>query len=140
MVGRVIKASAAEVRKAWTDSELTLDQACLLVGMGKDALQARAAAIGLPHRKTGRREVIRPHQERVFRLMWKAGVSAREIGTVFGCSYFAVVNTAARLQLEMRGAGYRPKMTPAAFEEALLAASMAANAAKEAVVRREAFK
>lgn len=108
--------------------------------MSKDALQARAAALKLPHRKSGRREVIRPHQETEFTRMWKAGVAAREIGSFFDCSYFAVVNTAARLNLEMRGAGYRPRLTLSQYQEARIGASMAAAAAREKIAVREAFQ
>lgn len=117
MVMRVIKAAATDIKRAWLDTELTLPEAAASVGMSIDALQDRAAGLNLRARRTGRREVIRPHQEREFRLMWKAGVAAREIGAHFGCSYFAVVNTAARLALDMRGAGYRPKMTLSAYHE-----------------------
>lgn len=139
MVCRVIRAKEADIRRAWLDAELTLPEACTLVGMGKDALQARAAALGLPARRTGRREVIRPHQEREFRLMWGAGISARCIGAAFGCSYFAVVNTAARLGLGMRGAGYRPKMTLNQFRERQLSIAMGATAAKERAAWNEAM-
>ncbi|AWD21596.1 hypothetical protein [Fuscovulum blasticum] len=124
MVMRSIRASASDVRAAWLDPELTLCQAAESVGMSKDALQARAALLGLPARRTGRREVIRPHHEAEFRLMWKAGVAAREIGDAFGCSYFAVINTAARLGLVMRGAGFRPRLALSEFREIQLRVSM----------------
>lgn len=135
---RVIRASAAEVKRAWLDTELTLPEACALVGMSKDALQARAAALKLAPRRAGRREVIRPHHEREFRLMWKAGVAAREIGRHFGCSYFAVVNTAARLALTMRGAGYRPRMTLAAYQEAKAGVALQIAAMYERAAMAEA--
>lgn len=129
MAMRVIQARAADVRRVWTDPELTLPAAAAALGMSTDALKARAAAIGLPHRRTGRREAIRPHQESEFRLMWRAGVSARVIGEAFGCSYFAVINTAMRLGLPMRGAGYRPRMTLDQYREARLGIAMRATAA-----------
>lgn len=125
MVCRTIRASAEAVRRAWLDSELTLAQAAASVGMAKDALQARAVVLGLPGRRMGRREVIRPRQEVDFADLWRAGVSARQIGAHFGCSYCAVVNTAARLQLPMRGAGYRPAMTLAAWAEGRMARALA---------------
>jgi len=124
MAMRSIQASAAEVRRIWSDAELTLPQAAARLGMSKDALQARAAALGLSHRRTGRREAIRPWQEAEFRLMWRAGVSARVIGEAFGCSYFAVINTAMRLKLVMRGAGFRPRMTLGQYREARLGIAM----------------
>lgn len=131
MACRSIRVSAADVRKAWCDSELTLAQAAAQLDMSTHCLQDRAAALGLPARRTGRREAIRPHQEAEFRRMWTAGVSARLIGTEFGCSYFAVINTATRLGLEMRGVGFRPRMTLAAYREARLGAAMKATAASE---------
>lgn len=99
--------------------------------MSKDTLQARAKALGLPPRKGGQREVIRPRQEAQFKALWSAGVAAREIAGHFGCSYFAVVNTAARLGLTMRGAGYRPRMTLAQFVEGRVVAAMAIAAKAE---------
>ena len=124
MVMRSIRASASEIRAAWLDPELTLCQAAARVDMSKDALQARAALQDLPARRTGRREVIRPHHEAEFRLMWKAGVAAREIGDAFNCSYFAVINTAARLHLDRRGAGFRPRLKLSEFREIQLRVSM----------------
>lgn len=124
MAMRVIQCRAADVRRVWTDPELTLPAAAAALGMSTDALQARAAALDLAPRRTGRREVIRPHQEPEFRLMWQAGVSARVIGEAFDCSYFAVINTAMRLGLEMRGAGYRPRMTLDQYREARLGIAM----------------
>ncbi|MDR5655231.1 hypothetical protein [Ruixingdingia sedimenti] len=131
MACRSIRASTAAVRQAWLDTELTLPQAAASVGMAKDALQARALALGLPRRRTGRREVIRPHQAAEFADLWQDGVAAREIGAHFGCSYFAVINTAMRLGLAMRKAGYRPAMTLAAWCEGRLAHAMANHARAE---------
>lgn len=131
MVMRVIRVSGREVRRAWCDTELTLPEAAASVGMSIDALQDRAAALGLPARRTGRREVIRPHQEAEFAAMWSAGIAAREIAGHFGCSYFAVVNTAARLGLPMRGAGYRPRLRLARWPEYRMAQAMTAFAARE---------
>ena len=132
---RVILARTADVRRVWSDTELTLPQAAAAVGMSKDALQARATALGLPQRRTGRREAVRPHQEAEFRLMWLAGVSARIIGEAFDCSYFAVINTAARLGLDMRGTGYRPRMTLEQYREARLGLAMRLSAASAEVAR-----
>ncbi len=131
MVCRTVRASAEAVRRAWLDGELTLRQAAASVGMAKDALQARAAALGLPARRTGRREVIRPHQEAEFAGLWRAGVAVREIAGHFGCSYTATVGTAVRLGLPPRGAGYRPSMTLASWMEARLARALAECARAE---------
>jgi hypothetical protein len=131
MAMRVIRASAGDIRRAWCDSEMTLPQAAASVGMSSDALQDRAAALGLPHRRTGRREVIRPHQEADFSRMWAAGIAAREIGEYFGCSYFAVVNTATRLGLPMRGAGFRPPLNLADWREIEMARAMKDFAERE---------
>jgi hypothetical protein len=131
MAMRVIRASAGDIRRAWCDSEMTLPEATASVGMSSDALQDRAAALGLPARRTGRREVIRPHQEVEFSRMWAAGIAAREIGEYFGCSYFAVVNTATRLGLPMRGAGFRPKLSLAIWREIEMARAMKDFAARE---------
>lgn len=128
---RTVRASAKEVRSHWADRELTLRQAAAALGMSVDALQARAVAMKLPPRKGGRREVIRPRQEGEFRAMWRAGVSAREIAQHYSCSYFAVVNTAARLGLPARGTGFRPKLTRAKYLEVRLAVAMSALAASE---------
>lgn len=122
MAMRSISVSAEAVRKAWLDPELTLLQAAARVGMSKDAMQDRAAALGLPHRRTGRREVIRPYQEPEFRTMWTLGISARVIGEYFGGSYFAMINTAQRLGLPMRGAGFQPRMTLDDYRQHRLAA------------------
>lgn len=138
MVMRLIRATNTDIRRVWLDSELTLVQAAAAVGMSKDALQGRAAALGLGHRRMGRREAIRPHQEAEFRRMWAAGVGARIIGTAFGCSYCAVINTATRLGLPMRGAGYRPKMTLGQFRETELGRAMRVHAALENQALREA--
>lgn len=138
MVCRVIRAKEADIRRVWLDNELTLDQASVVLGMSKDSLRDRAVRLGLPPRKGGSRCVIRRKAEPEFRLMWKAGVSARVIGARFGCSYFAVVNTAARLGLEMRGAGYRPKLTFDQYRERKLAAAMSLAAAKERPLWKEA--
>lgn len=135
---RTLMAKATDVRRVWLDSELTLPQAAAAVGMSKDALQARAKDLQLPPRRTGRRERIRPHMEHDFRLMWIAGVSAREIGTHFGCSYFSVINTAMRLKLEMRGSGYRPKMSLAQFFETRLAIAMRHDAEQRRLRDKEA--
>lgn len=139
MAMRTIRASGSEIRRAWLDAELTLPEAAAAVGMSKDALQRRAAALGLGPRRTGRREMIRPHQEAEFRAMWAAGVSARLIGKAFGCSYFAVINTSLRLGLPQRGAGYRPKASPAAYAEMRLQREMAKIAAAEAAAVRQAY-
>lgn len=127
MVMRVIRGSNAGVRAVWQNAELTLRQGAEQLGMSVDALQYRARALRLPPRKEGRREAVRPHQEAEFRLMWKAGVSARAIGEAFSCSYFAVINTAIRLDLEARGAGFRPRMTLRQFREARLGMAMQAR-------------
>lgn len=129
MACRVIRASAADVRRVWADTELTLPQAARALDMSEDALRDRAVALGLSKRKAGQREVIRPHREAEFRLMWRAGVSARQIGLAFGCSYFGVVNTAKRLGLAMRGANYVPKMTLTQYHETRLRLRIAADIA-----------
>lgn len=131
MAMREIRARACDVRRVWLNPELTLPQAAAAVGMAKDSLQRRAAALGLPARRSGRREVIRPRQEAEFAAMWAAGVAAREIGTYFGCSYFAVINTATRLGLPMRGAAYRPRLTLSGWREARMAQAMTAFAVRE---------
>lgn len=136
MAMRVIQVRAAEVRRAWCDAELTLPQAAARLGMSIDALQDRARALGLAPRRTGRREVIRPHQEREFRIMWRAGVSAREIGRhLGGASYSAVVSTAARLGLAARGAGYRPRLTLEAYLQRKMGIAMAQLAQQETRAR-----
>lgn len=135
---RTISAKTSEIRRAWLDPELTLPQAAASVGMSKDALQARARDLKLPARRTGRRERIRPHMERDFRLMWIAGVSAREIGRHFKCSYFSVINTAIRLGLDLRGKGYRPRMTLAQFFETRLAITMRHDAELRRAREKEA--
>lgn len=140
MVMRVVRAKSADIERAWCNTELLLPDAAANLGMSIDCLQDRAAALGLPSRRTGRREIIRPHQEAEFRVIWRAGVSARQIGDHFGCSYFAVVNTAARLGLNMRGAGFKPRMTLASYCEARLAVSMRARSQKEAVANLAARK
>lgn len=131
MAMRIVRAGAAEVRRLWADQERTLPQAAAALGMSVDALQARAVRMQLPPRKEGRREVIRPRHEGEFRAMWIAGISARQIGEHFGCSYFAVVNTAKRLGLPARGAKWRPKMTKAEFLEIRLSVAMSAFVARE---------
>lgn len=137
---REIRARAVDVRRVWLDAELTVPEAAAQVGMSADALRARADALGLPARKGGRREVIRPHQEAMFREMWAAGISARAIGAAFACSYFAVINTASRLGLPARRAGFRPKLKIAEFAADLLRAEMAAVAAQECARRKEEFR
>lgn len=139
MACRTIRTPAGKVRAAWTDSELTLRQAAACVGMSKDALQARAAALGLPPRRTGRREVIRPCMEAEFADLWAAGVAAREIATRFGCSYFAVINTATRLGMPMRGAGFRPKLRLAEWRAMRLRQAMAEQARAENARLRQAW-
>lgn len=134
MAMRSIRVKTADIRQAWGNEEVLLPQAAASLGLSVDCLQDRAAALGLPQRRAGRREVIRPHQVKEFRLIWRAGVSARMIGVHFGCSYFAVVNTAARLQLQPRGAGFRPVMTLDAYLEARLAVAMRVAAKAEAPV------
>ena len=128
---RVVRASASDVRRVWADEERTLPQAAAALGMSVDALQRRAVRLRLPPRKCGRREVVRPRQEVEFRVMWKAGVSARKIGEYFGCSYFAVINSAKRLGLPMRGANFRPQMTLTQFLEVRLAVAMTASIEQE---------
>lgn len=132
MTMRVVRAKSRDIQRVWCNAEMLLPEAAASLGMSIDCLQDRAVALGLPQRRTGRREVIRPHQEAEFRLMWRAGVAARQIGQHFGCSYFAVVNTAARLGLAARGAGFKPRMTLASYHEARLAVSMRSLAAQEA--------
>lgn len=134
---RVIKASTADVRRAWCDQDMTLPQAAASVGMSVDTLRDRAAMLGLPSRCMGRQKVIRPHQEAEFRVMWRLGISARLIGQHFGgASYFAVVSTAARLGLPARGAGYRPPMTLDEYRDHRLAVAMKAAATADALSRR----
>ena len=134
MVMRTIRAKSADIQLLWLDKELVLPEAAARLGMSVDSLQDRAAALGLPHRKEGRREVIRPRQEKEFRLMWRAGVSARLIGVHFACSYFAVINTAKRLKLQPRGAAFKPRMTLGAYREARLGVSMRIMTAAETAV------
>lgn len=131
MAMRVIRASDVDVRRLWADEERTLSQAAAVLGMSVDALQARAARLNLPSRRDGRRAVIRPKHEAEFRVMWAAGISARIIGEHFGCSYFAVINTARRLQLPARGTNFRPKMSLTEFLEIRLAVAMTARIEKE---------
>ncbi|GLS86663.1 winged helix-turn-helix domain-containing protein [Cypionkella aquatica] len=133
MAMRSIRAKNADIQRAWSNVEVLLPEAAANLGMSVDCLQDRAIALGLPQRRTGRREVIRPHQEKEFRLMWRAGVAARQIGAHFDCSYFAVVNTAVRLELEARGAGFRPRMTLSAYCEVRLGVAMRASVAAESV-------
>jgi hypothetical protein len=137
MAMRVIIVSAADVRRAWADRELTLAEAAASLGVSVDCLQDRAAALGLKQRRTGRREAIRPHQEPEFRLMWRAGVSARSIGQRFGCSYFAVINTAIRVGLPQRGVGFKPPMTLDQYAQAKLGLAMASLAAAEKAGARQ---
>lgn len=132
MTMRVVRAKSCDIQRVWCNAEVLLPEAAASLGTSIDCLQDRAAALGLPPRRTGRREVIRPRQEAEFRLMWRAGIAARQIGQHFGCSYFAVVNTAARLELPSRGAGFRPRMTLASYHEARLAVSMRSLVAQEA--------
>lgn len=136
---RTVRVSATDIRKVWADKELTLKEAATMLGLSVDTLQARAAMMRLPARKEGRREVIRPRQEALFCEMWKAGISARQIGQAFGCSYFAVVNTAARLKLDPRGAGYRPATTVTGFCQAKLGAAMMEKAKAENAIRKVVF-
>jgi hypothetical protein len=124
MAMRHITAKNADVRRVWADEELLLPEAAAILSMSVDCLRDRATGLCLPQRSTGRREVIRPRQVPEFRLMWRAGVSARLMGQHFGCSYFAIINTAARLELEARGVGFAPKMTLEAYLEARLGISM----------------
>jgi len=131
MAMRVVRAAAVDVRRLWMDQERTLPQAAAALGMSVDALQARATRMKLPPRRGGRREVVRPGQEAEFRVMWAAGISARQIGLYFGCSYFATINTARRLGLAPRGANFRPKMTVAQFLEVRLAVAMTAAIERE---------
>lgn len=124
MVMRSIRMKPADIRTVWNDSELTLQQAAQRMNISVDTLRRHAALLGLSQRPTGRREVIRPQQLPEFRTMWALGVPAREIGIYFGASYFAVISTAQRLGLTMRGAGYRPTMRLAAYRQQRLAATM----------------
>lgn len=140
MVMRVVRAKSAEIERAWCNSELRLPEAAAALGMSVDCLQDRAATLGLPARRTGPREVIRPHQEAEFRLIWRAGVSARQIADHFSCSYFAVVNTARRLGLAMRGTGFKPRMTLSAYCEARIAVAMRVRVKNEAAVKMTARK
>lgn len=138
MVMRHIKVRTADVRRVWGDTTIRLPEAAFSLGMSVDCLQDRAKALGLPQRSTGRREAIRPHMEKEFRVMWRAGVSARLIGAHFGCSYIAVRNAALRLGLAMRGYGYRPRMTLDGYVQARLGVAMKVQATSEAAVRRAA--
>ena len=140
MAMRSIRAKNADIQRAWADVEVRLPEAAATLGMSVDCLQGRAQALGLPRRRTGRREVIRPHQEKEFRLMWRAGVAARQIGAHFDCSYFAVVNTAVRLELEARGAGFRARITLDAYREARLGIAMRASVAAEAAYQNGALR
>lgn len=125
MVMRTVRVSGDAVRNAWLNEELTLPQAAESIGMSKDSLQTRAAALGLRPRRTGRREVIRRQQEPEFRTMWTLGISVRAIGEHFRGSYFAMINTARRLGLPMRGAGFRSRMTLNDYRQHRLAAMIA---------------
>jgi len=125
MAMRVIRASNDAIRRAWHNGEQTLTEAASGLGMSPDALRDRAMGLGLSPRRGGRREVIRPHQEAGFSALWQSGVSAREIGAHFGCSYYAVINTAQRLGLTMRGAGFRPRLRLADWQQDQLGAALA---------------
>ena len=136
MAMRSIRAKNADIRRAWSNVEVLLPETAATLGMSVDCLRDRAQALGLPQRRTGRREVIRPHQEREFRLMWRAGVAARQISAHFDCSYFAIINTAVRLDLQARGAGFRPRMTLSAYCEARLGIAMRASVAAESAHKK----
>lgn len=125
MAMRVIRASTPAIRKAWLDTNQTLSQAAEALDMSVDALQDHARRLGLPARKTGRSDVIRPHQEAEFRTMWTLGLSLRSIGQYFGGSYTAARNAALRMELPMRERAFRPSMTLDEYRERRLAALMA---------------
>lgn len=130
----ITKVKSADVARAWCNTELFMADAAASVGMSVDCFRDRAYALGLPKRRPGPRQVIRPRQEAEFRLMWRAGVSARQIGRYFDCSYFAVINTARRLNLTMRGVGYKPGFTLDAFCELRLGVAMRAGAARVSTI------
>lgn len=131
MTMRTVRLSNAEVMRAWLDTSRTLTEHAGHLGAAVETIQRRAKLLELPRRKCGRREVIGTKDEREFLAMWDCGVSAREIGRAYGCSYFAVVNTARRLGREARTSAFRARMRLRDFREMQLAERIAVVAKSE---------
>ena len=130
MAMRVVRASNTSIRQAYLDQELTLPQAAASLGMCVDALRARAAGLGLPPKRGGRRMAIRPHQEAELRTMWALDLSIYDIAEHFGCSYTAVRNAALRVGLPARSYGYKPSMALHDYRQYRLSVLMARAARK----------
>lgn len=125
--GKIV--SEAEFRRMWFNSALSVEEIGNILGISQAGVSTRAKTRKLPNRtENGFGHFTRSIDDAVFADMWAAGVGRDEIATHYGCSLKTVRNTRARLGLEIRGYGERPKMTMAQFLEARLSARMAETA------------
>lgn len=77
--------SEAEFRRMWCDESITATEIGRRLGISRQAVCIRAKTRGLPPRKggAGRKRKLDPA---MFRKLWDANVSPRDIARVFGCS------------------------------------------------------
>lgn len=136
---RTMVYSMSEFRRLWADQSVSTDEIGRRLGMVKRVVQAHARKLGLPRRTTGRKPVY-PFDD-LFEVMWREGVIAREIATVYGCAASLVGKEAERrgLPRRQRKAGWLVNSkTLAEFRQWQLRQALAASAASEQAALRRA--
>jgi len=118
----------------WEDKSITATEIGRRLGISVQAVRIRAKTRGLPPRKggAGRKRKLEPG---MFRKLWDANVSPRDIARVFGCSPQTVTKRA-------RAWGFPPrdchKWNVVSVEAFVLAASARAEQAAAAALWRAA--
>ena len=138
------KASAADFRRMWADTSLTLHEIGKKLGIHQSTVSQRASAFGLPKRH----DVIPPirphrkiHDPQLCRDMLRFGVSVPEICAHFGITPSGLKSFRVRSGEPARKRGTHPSTskTVAEFKAAQAAKALAARLDAEARQTRNAF-
>lgn len=127
----------SEIRRVWLDDSMPSEEAAASIGLKRATLWRRAKCLGLPSRKSGRREAI-PAAD--LRMLWNAGVLARDIADHYGCQEDSIGQAARRLGLPKRKPGPKSRQTLSQYKDELLGRALQRLARDEATTRDTRLK
>lgn len=106
------RVARTEFTALWQDSATPIRVIAAHYGMCPDSIRRRAVMLGLPPRGPYIKPPhITPDQCEFFRAAWAMGCGIEDMAAHFDVTARTISNTVARLGLEKRGGGKRPKAT-----------------------------
>ena len=128
--------SRAAFISAWLDQDRTVDEIAVQFGASKSQCRRRAKALGIPTRKHGAKR--KPTPDAFIRAAWIAGVKSSDICRRSGIDDMTLFSRLRAMGLDLRGRGWKAKMTLMEFDALQLRAAMAASARETAAAMRDA--